>query len=134
MPVRLLSSPVLKWPDAAQVTSAARRWANEVGLRHSELVRAGYFGSYARGDAGVGSDLDLVLIVERAEEPFPLRSAAFDTESLPVPADVLVYTEAEWEALRQRGGFGASLDREVVWVYERPRTVGGSEEVSASGS
>ncbi|GGM97879.1 hypothetical protein GCM10007092_09460 [Thermus composti] len=27
------------------------------------LVAAGYFGSYARGEAGVGSDLDLLLLV-----------------------------------------------------------------------
>lgn len=133
MPVRLLSSPVLRWPDTAEVSSAARRWASELGLRHPELVRAGYFGSYARGNAGVGSDLDLVLIVERAEQPFPLRSAAFETGSLPVPADVLVYTEAEWEALRRRGGFGATLDREVVWVYERPR-ISADREVPAPGS
>jgi predicted nucleotidyltransferase len=92
-----------------------------MAARHPELVRTGYFGSYARGNPGVGSDLDLVLIVERTQAPFLLRSASFDAAALPVPADVLVYTEAEWEALRRRGGFGAALHSEVVWVYERPR-------------
>jgi predicted nucleotidyltransferase len=37
---------------------------------HPEVVRVGYFGSYARGDWGVGSDLDLIIIVDRSDEPF----------------------------------------------------------------
>jgi predicted nucleotidyltransferase len=129
MPVRSLRSSILKWPDAALVASEAKRWAEKIAAQHPELVRAGYFGSYARGNWGVGSDLDLVLIVERAEQPFPLRSAAFETAALPVPADVLVYTEAEWEALGRRGGFGAALHREVIWVYERERAGGGETDI-----
>lgn len=116
---------MLRWPDAATVVSAAKQWAEALAARHPELLRAGYFGSYARGNWGVGSDLDLVVIVERTDQPFPLRSAAFDTGTLPVPADVLVYTEAEWEALGRRGGFGATLHREVIWLYEREPTDGG---------
>lgn len=113
---------MLRWPEAATVVPAARRWAEAIAARRPELLRAGYFGSCARGNWGVGSDLDLVVIVEHADQPFPLRSAAFDAGKLPVPADVLVYTEAEWEALGQRGGFGATLHREVIWLYERPGT------------
>jgi len=37
-------------------------------------LRIGYFGSYARGDWGVGSDLDLLVIVTAAEEAFEKRS------------------------------------------------------------
>ncbi len=121
MPVRSLHSSVLKWPDAALVTAEAKRWAEQIAARHPEVVRVGYFGSYARGNWGVGSDVDLVVIVERAEQPFPLRSAAFETATLPVPADVLVYTEAEWEALGRTSGFGASLHCEAIWVWERAR-------------
>lgn len=119
MPVRSLNSSVLRWPDASVVADAVKQWASEVAARRPEAVRVGYFGSYARGDCGVGSDLDLVVIVDRAAEPFPLRRVAWDTTMLPVPADLFVYTEAEWKALGRRGGFGASLRREVVWVYER---------------
>jgi predicted nucleotidyltransferase len=115
---------VLRWPDAATVVSAARQWAEQLGARRPQVVRAGYFGSYARGHWGVGSDLDLIVIVERSDQPFPLRGAAFDTLTLPVPADVLVYTEEEWEALGGRGGFGATLHREVIWLYERAQAGG----------
>jgi predicted nucleotidyltransferase len=95
------------------------RWAQQVARERPEVLRIGYFGSYARGDWGVGSDVDLVLIVDRADEPFVRRGASWDATDLPVPADLLVYTKAEWEALLGRGRFGRSLAAETVWVYAR---------------
>lgn len=55
MPVRSLRSSVLKWPDRAQVDAAVREWAAQVALSRPEVVRIGYFGSYARGDWGWGA-------------------------------------------------------------------------------
>lgn len=81
------------------------------------LRRVGYFGSYARGDWGVGSDLDVVLIVDPIGAPFEKRAAAVDATELPVPADVLVYTHDEWQALT--GRMRRVLQQEVVWVAER---------------
>ncbi|MCK6556468.1 nucleotidyltransferase domain-containing protein [Candidatus Binatia bacterium] len=95
-----------------------RDWAAAAAAAHPETVRIGCFGSYARGDAGVGSDVDLIVIVDHTGEPFASRARHWDATMLPVPADVLVYTSAEWEAIRSRR-FGATVGREVVWVYER---------------
>ena len=37
--------------------------------------------------------------------------------ALPVPAEILVYTEAEWQALMERGGrFALTLSQEAVWI------------------
>lgn len=119
MPARSLSSRVFRWPGRATVDAAARRWGTELGARHREVLRVGYFGSYARGDWGVGSDLDLIVLVERAEEPFERRAARGDATRLPVPAQLLVYTVEEWERLRGRR-FHATVEREAVWVYARP--------------
>jgi len=81
------------------------------------LQRLGYFGSYARGDWGVGSDVDLVAIVADAAEPVERRSLDWNLTTLPVPAEILVYTEMEWRALVSGGGrFAQTLAREVVWV------------------
>jgi predicted nucleotidyltransferase len=91
------------------VFSAARVWAGAERRRRPELVRLGVFGSYARGEAGVGSDLDLVAVVRQATEPFARRAAAWDITSLPVPAEILVYTEGEWEAVQARGGRFAEM-------------------------
>jgi predicted nucleotidyltransferase len=84
------------------------------------VVRVGYFGSYARGDWGPGSDLDLVIVVRDSSEPPHRRSLAFDATDLPVPADVLVYTVREWQALEAPPPGRRSIAPEVVWVYREP--------------
>lgn len=109
MPVRSLSSSVLRWPDRETVDGAVRRWAEDTA-KIADVRRIGYFGSYARGDWGVGSDLDLVVILETSSE-----RASLDATTLPVPADLFVYMEQEWEALGKR--FRETLERETVWVY-----------------
>ncbi len=50
MPVRLLSSSVLKWPDVQTVEKAVRRWAEVIDQNRKDVLRIGYFGSYARGE------------------------------------------------------------------------------------
>jgi predicted nucleotidyltransferase len=101
------------------VDRAVRGWALRAAERHPEAVRIGYFGSYARGDWGVGSDVDLVVIVERSERPFESRALDWDATDLPVPAEAVVYTVDEWEALPREGRFRRTLEREAVWVMER---------------
>lgn len=118
MPVRSLSSSVLKWPSTQIVIEALGKWAKEIARKRDDIQRIGYFGSYARGDWGVGSDLDLLLIVKRCDHPFEERAAKLDATTLPVPADVLVYTTQEWQMLRQERRSGWLLP-EVVWIYSR---------------
>lgn len=122
MPVRSLTSSVLRWPEAEVVDRAVRRWAAELGRQRPEVKKIGYFGSYARGDWGVGSDLDLIVRVDRSELPFYHRAAQWDTSRLPVPVDLFVYTEDEWPRVIAQGRFAEVLRREVVWVYRRAET------------
>ena len=119
MPTRFLSSSVLKWPNAQTVDRAVRRWAENAVRQRQDVVRIGYFGSYARGDWGVGSDLDVVIVVESSDQPFERRAASWDVKELPVPADVLVYTQEEWQSLDLQGRFYQVLMREALWVYAR---------------
>jgi len=86
---------------------------------HPEVVQVGYFGSYARGDWGPGSDLDILMIVEGSEEPFERRAAQWDTTELPVPSELLVCTKPEWERLPQGGRFYRTVMREAIWIYRR---------------
>ncbi|MCI0421001.1 MAG: nucleotidyltransferase domain-containing protein, partial [Acidobacteria bacterium] len=85
MPVRSLTSFVFTWPDRQAVDSAARFWALQQATLHPELCRLGYFGSYARDEWGVGSDLDLLAVVSHSSEPFERRAPGWDLLSLPVP-------------------------------------------------
>jgi len=109
MPVRSLGTAVFVWPDAATVKTAALRWAERVRRADGDVAAVGYFGSYARGDWGVGSDLDLVVILTKSTLPFERRATRLDTIGLPVPADVLVYTVTEWASL-------ATRPRQVSWL------------------
>ena len=118
MPVRLLNSSVFAWPDRQAVEAALRRWAQHAAATRSDIRRIGYFGSYARGDWGVGSDLDVVIVVAGSDTPFARRSAEFDLTQLPVPAEALVYTEEEWRRLDPASRFARTLAHEVVWVHD----------------
>jgi predicted nucleotidyltransferase len=118
MPVRSLNSSVLRWVSREEALQAAKAWAERVAQERPEVLRVGCFGSAARGDWSVGSDLDLLVIVAHSDKPFLYRATDFDTTSLPVPADLLVYTQDEWAAMERSGRCGR-LRAEVRWLYER---------------
>lgn len=118
MPVRSLSSSVFTWPDARTVDQAVRRWAGLVAHIRKDVRRIGYFGSYARGDWGVGSDLDVIVIVKDSNQPFERRAVEWDLTELPVPVDLLVYTEEEWRSLPRQGRFYLTVMAEGIWVWE----------------
>lgn len=90
---------MLRWPTAAEVFAEAERWAVLQRRDHADLLAVGVFGSYGRGDAGVGSDLDLLLILKECSEPIWDRLRRWDTGSLPLACDLLVYSLAEWRSL-----------------------------------
>lgn len=118
MPVTSSNSFVKRWPTRDAVLDGLRRWAAAEAGRRPELRALGYFGSYARGEEGFGSDLDLVAVVAETPRPILERARDWKTERLPVPADLLVYTAAEWEALRNRNGrFARVLAAETVWLF-----------------
>jgi uncharacterized protein len=116
MPVRSLDSSVLAWPDRPTVEAALHNWVDTHRAARPELRGLGFFGSYARDEWGPGSDLDLVLIADE-DAPFETRGARWDLTRLPVPAEALVYTPAEFQAVLRRGDrFARMLERDLVWV------------------
>ena len=119
MPVTSSASSVKRWPSAESVVAAARAWAARLAERDPTVVAVGCFGSYARGEAGFGSDLDLVVIRRSDAGPFDRRVAA--AETLPVPADVLVYDADAWVRL-QAGGrrMARVLESETRWLHGTP--------------
>lgn len=121
MPVKSLRSSVKKWPDRRTVLQALTAWAEQ--LRDPSVVRIGCIGSYARGDRGFGSDLDIVIVVTSSSMPFESRSRDFDATSLPVPADLMVFTEEEVRT-HHSPRFKGMLETEAVWVYPSPSATG----------
>jgi predicted nucleotidyltransferase len=76
--------------------------ADRVAAVASNLLRILVFGSYARGDADEGSDLDLLVIErevpDKAAEYLKLHRAV---GSIGVGVDVLVFSEEEFERRSQ---------------------------------
>jgi len=102
------------------VDRAVRSWTTEQVKERPEIIRLGYFGSYARGDWGVGSDLDLIAVVNETSEPFERRSCCWDLNSLPVPAEIIIYSLPEWEDLEKKDTkFARMLKSETIWTFKR---------------
>ena len=119
MPVTSSASSVKRWPNAESVMAAARAWAVELAAGDEAIIAVGCFGSYAQGVAGFGSDLDFVLIRRREAGAFDRRGAAVET--LPVPADVLVYDVDAWRRLQADDRRMARVLRsETLWLYGSP--------------
>ena len=96
-----------------QIDSAVRVLAQVANAQRILL-----FGSYARGDAGEDSDLDLLVIepqvADRAAEMVRLRRAL---RPLRIPVDVLVYSTDE--VARWGGQPGSAL----YWALREGREV-----------
>lgn len=118
MPVKSSHSSLLVWPTADRVIQFAAAWARQTADEHTDIHRIGYFGSYATGRSGVGSDLDLVIVIEQSNQPFARRAASWDTTTFPVPVDLIVYTVVEWDAFTSSEiGFARTLRHETRWLY-----------------
>lgn len=128
MPVSSPPGSVLRWPSAAEVLRAAGCWSEQQQHGHPDLLAVGVFGSYGRGDAGVGSDLDLLLILKECSEPIWERLRRWDTGSLPLACDLLVYSLAEWRSLPGWNPLlAAALQQDTRWLAGKPP----SDEVGA---
>lgn len=108
MPVRSLNSRVLKWPDRKSVLGSFTAWASSQ-FQIPNVINIGTFGSIHTDKWGVGSDLDIVVLLKEAESDFFHRGVEFDTTSIPVPVDLLVYTVEEWSRVE------TAFRRQVRW-------------------
>ena len=90
------------------------------------LVDVILFGSQARGDAHPDSDIDVVVILDRAdaEALSDVRGLAFDIWlSHHVLLSIRAFSQASWQALAARGSlFFRTVTRDgISWLPERAR-------------
>lgn len=117
MPVRSLTQSMLRWPQHERVFQDVQAWAAAQRLDRPSLKRVGVFGSYGRGTASVGSDLDLLLVDDQAEGPQHQRLIRWPLEQLPLTGDALVLMPQELgELLAGPSRMGAELKRDLRWV------------------
>jgi len=83
--------------DRVAVEEALDRFVTACRERE-EVLAVVLFGSFARGGFGVGSDVDLLLILRESPLPFPDRIPLYRPVDFPIDVDVLPYTLAEIRA------------------------------------
>ena len=126
MPVRSLTQSLLRWPEPQQVLTLVVDWVVQIAPEHPGLQRLAVFGSYGRGDASVGSDLDLLLIDGLAHGPQHQRLLAWPLADLPLSCDALVLTPAEHQTLLADGSaMAAALARDSRWLWCRDGLIRG---------
>ncbi|MFH1878181.1 MAG: nucleotidyltransferase domain-containing protein [Candidatus Omnitrophota bacterium] len=103
--------------DAKNVIKEFRAVALKTA-KHNARIKAVYlFGSYARGNPGLHSDADILVVLSHDSRRMIDRMDEFILEFSggPVPADVLVYTKKELEeAIRRGNRFLARAVREGI--------------------
>ena len=120
MPVRSLNSAILKWPDKQTVLNEAGLWAESAGLGDRNILKICCFGSICTGKWGVGSDLDILIILKQTTEPFISRARLFDTSAISVPTDILIYTQPEIAALSlKKNRFMDEIEKNAVLLYQQ---------------
>jgi len=85
--------------DRNKLLEDLRDSVQRLQLEHPEVLEVRLFGSLARGDYTGTSDVDLLVVLQRAEDMDPVRRVMtflpyFD---LPCSVDLIVYTRAELE-------------------------------------
>lgn len=103
-----------------QMLQDTRRLARALEERGARLVVL--FGSLARNGADIGSDIDLVVVMPGVEgERFHKRLGDLpEVEAFPHALDLLVYSPAEWEHVRQRTFFRNEVLGKGVVLHGRP--------------
>ena len=117
MPVRSLTQSVWRWPTPEQVLEQVQAWAVEQKQNAPGLQQVGVFGSYGRGSAGFGSDLDLLIVDLDARGGQIDRLQRWPLERLPLSCDALVLTPKELTARLMDGSrMAAELQRDLRWM------------------
>ena len=98
---------------------AAPRQIIEVLSEVEGIRRISIFGSYARGRRDLFTDLDLLVIWETDKSFLERLRFLYSVLHVGVDMDVICYTPAEFEAMKDRPFLRRALREEVV-LFEKP--------------
>jgi predicted nucleotidyltransferase len=93
------TSARVRYAEPERIRKAVHDYAREIRGTHPEVRSIRWFGSWVRGDAGVGSDVDLCIIVDHSDGPRRDRIMDFLPRVFPVGIDLFIYTAAEFTTL-----------------------------------
>lgn len=95
------SSVTIKSANREAVEAAVRAYVQRLRRERPEVKRVIWFGSWVTGRPVPGSDVDLCLVLSRADKPYRERLPDYLPLGFPVGVDLFPYTEAELKRLRR---------------------------------
>ena len=114
------SSAGTRFVDREEILACARETARRVAAANPRTLRVVLFGSFARGDYGTRSDLDLLVILKSSEKSVSERIADFMQDGFGYPTDIFPLTEAEVESRLEEGDpFLRRAMSEGILLYAR---------------
>jgi len=79
------------------------------------------FGSYARGEAHDGSDIDLMLIKETSKKFIDRIANVIKLNNTLMPLEPLVYSPLEFETMKkEKRDFIMTIEEEGIEIYTNP--------------
>ncbi|MEM3554407.1 MAG: nucleotidyltransferase domain-containing protein [Candidatus Micrarchaeaceae archaeon] len=96
-----------------QIWQELERFVHRLSER-PEVLAVILFGSLAEGRLGVGSDVDLLVILSQSDRPFLERLPLYAPERFPVDVDVFPYTLEEIRRGQPLAGQALAQGR-VLW-------------------
>jgi predicted nucleotidyltransferase len=115
-----LRSASPKFASRSEVLGLARKTAQQMAANHPEVSRVILFGSLAREDFGVRSDMDLLILLKSSHLPIRERIREFLKDCSEYPTDVFPLTEGELESrLKRSDPFWMQAVREGIECYRR---------------
>jgi predicted nucleotidyltransferase len=102
-----------------------RSLQKELARIKSKLIKMGahqiiLFGSAAREDLGLISDIDLIVVMD-SDKSFVDRLAEFYQKVQPSNMDILIYTPAEFKRMKSENLFIMYILKEGKVLFERPK-------------
>jgi predicted nucleotidyltransferase len=94
------NSVEVRFIDRGQVIADLRRAVAEAKAQYPEITAVYLFGSLVQGTWTADSDADLFVVVRRSFQSFS-ESCRYQIYSHFIPTDSLVYSETDFERLRQ---------------------------------
>ncbi len=94
-----------RFVDVEGVVKGLKRIASRLAKKNRNIEAVYLFGSYAKGDAGIHSDADILIVLSQDNRRMIDRLDEFILAFCdgPAPVDVLVYTRGEIESGLKEG-------------------------------
>ena len=110
----------IRYLDKPAIMEAISQLVEELSQKHPEIEKIYLFGSFARGEAVPGSDVDILVVLTDSDLSFGDRMKGYMPSSFPAPLEIFPYTRSEMETMLGEGNhFLRSAQQDSILLFER---------------